>query len=71
MTADTPDARGSLFVNADWSSLVPAGSPEAAYGITPQDATSRGLLPLKEAAKPADKMLRKPANKAVRKRRSK
>jgi hypothetical protein len=36
----------SLFVNADWSALVPAGSPEAAFGITPKDAMRRGLLPL-------------------------
>lgn len=36
----------SLYVNADWSALVPAGSPEAAFGITPKDAKRRGLLPL-------------------------
>jgi hypothetical protein len=36
----------ALFVNADWSALVPAGSPDAAYGITPKDAKRRGLLPL-------------------------
>jgi outer membrane biosynthesis protein TonB len=36
----------SLFVNADWSALVPAGSAEAAFGITPKDAKRRGLLPL-------------------------
>lgn len=36
----------SLFVNADWSALVPAGSEEAAFGITPNDAKRRGLLPL-------------------------
>lgn len=38
----------SLFVNADWSALVPAGSPEAAFGITPKDAKRRGLVPLDE-----------------------
>ena len=37
-----------LFVNADWSALVPAGSPEAAFGITPKDAKRRGLLPLEK-----------------------
>ncbi len=36
----------SLYVNADWSALVPAGSEEAAFGITPKDAKRRGLLPL-------------------------
>lgn len=36
----------SLFVNADWSALVPAGSPEAAFGIQPADAKRRGLVPL-------------------------
>jgi hypothetical protein len=36
----------SLYVNADWSALVPAGSPDAAFGIQPKDAKRRGLLPL-------------------------
>jgi hypothetical protein len=36
----------SLYVNADWSALVPAGSEEAAFGITPKDAKRRGLIPL-------------------------
>ena len=36
----------SLYVNADWSALVPAGSPEAAFGLTVEDAKRRGLLPL-------------------------
>lgn len=44
--ADTDVMTTSLFVNADWSALVPAGSPEAAYGITPKDAKRRGLIPL-------------------------
>lgn len=35
-----------LYVNADWSALVPEGSPEAAFGITPKDAQRRGLAPL-------------------------
>jgi hypothetical protein len=38
----------SLYVNADWSALVPADSPDAAFGITPKDAKRRGLLPLDE-----------------------
>lgn len=42
----TPDERGSLFVNADWSALVPAGSPDAAFGLTVEDAKRRGLVPL-------------------------
>jgi hypothetical protein len=37
-----------LFVNADWSALVPAGSSEAAFGIQPEDAKRRGLLALEE-----------------------
>lgn len=36
----------SLYVNADWSALVPAGSPLAAFGLTVEDAKRRGLLPL-------------------------
>ena len=36
----------SLYVNADWSALVPAGSPQAAFGIAPVDARRLGLLPL-------------------------
>jgi hypothetical protein len=34
----------SLYVNADWSALVPAGSPDAAFGIQEKDAKRRGLL---------------------------
>lgn len=37
-----------LFVNADWSALVPAGSAEAAFGIQATDAKRRGLLPLED-----------------------
>ena len=65
----------SLFVNEDWSALVPEGSPEARFGIAPQDAKRLGLLPLaaesqeaeppvvKQLAKPADKAIKKPTNK--------
>lgn len=35
----------SLYVNADWSALVPMDSPEAAFGIAPEDARRLGLLP--------------------------
>lgn len=37
-----------LYVNSDWSALVPAGSAEAAFGISEKDAKRRGLLPLVE-----------------------
>lgn len=72
----------SLYVNADWSALVPAGSVEAAFGIDAETAKRLGLLPkepdevipepetvssandeAKEAAKPADKAVRKPKTK--------
>jgi hypothetical protein len=35
----------SLYVNADWSALVPMDSPEAAFGLTVEEAKRRGLLP--------------------------
>ena len=35
----------SLYVNADWSRLVPVSSPEAAFGLTVEEAKRRGLLP--------------------------
>lgn len=38
----------SLFVNEDWSKLVPAGSPDARFGITPRDAKRRGLLKIEK-----------------------
>lgn len=34
----------SLYVNADWSALVPAGSVEAAFGIDEPTAKRLGLL---------------------------
>jgi len=52
----------SLFVNADWSALVPAGSPEAAFGIQPQDAKRRGLLPLEAGETLGEPELLKSAN---------
>lgn len=67
----------TLYVNEDWSALVPAGSPEARFGIARVDAIKRGLLPgkveapapveltltPKEAAKPTDKAIHKPRTK--------
>lgn len=32
-----------IFVNADWSAIVPAGSPEAAFGVQPRDAKRLGV----------------------------
>lgn len=62
----------SLYVNEDWSALVPAGSPEARFGITPADAKRMGLTEApapeaKELPKPDDKAIAKPADKAVKK----
>ena len=72
----------SLYVNADWSKLVPVNSREAAFGLTVEEAKRRGLLPAEgetfapavtirsaneEEAKEADK----PADKAVKKPRNK
>ena len=34
----------SLYVNADWSALVPAGSVEAAFGIDAATAKRLGLM---------------------------
>ena len=34
----------SLYINADWSALVPAGSVEAAFGIDEMTAKRLGLL---------------------------
>ena len=75
----------SLYVNADWSALVPAGSPEAAFGITPADARRLGLLPAQDGETfaepetiasanepdPEAKMTPRPADKALRKPRNK
>jgi hypothetical protein len=67
-----------LFVNENWTALVPAGSPEAAFGIQPEDAKRRGLLPLDEgetleepkelkSAEPEAKEAEKPEDKAAAK----
>lgn len=76
-----------LYVNEDWSALVPAGSPEAAFGIQPHDAKRLGLLPLETGetlgepeallvsanaeAEPEVKQAPAPANKQARKPRNK
>jgi hypothetical protein len=46
----------TLFVNADWSAIVPAGSPEAAFGVQPKDAKRLGLLdlPVEDGAEAPD-----------------
>jgi len=46
----------TLYVNADWSAIVPAGSPEAAFGVQPKDAKRLGLLnlPVAEGASAPD-----------------
>jgi len=67
----------SLYVNADWSALVPAGSVEAAFGIDEPTAKRLGLLdkePDEVIAEPEtvssaneSKEAKAPANKAARK----
>lgn len=79
----------TFYVTADWSRLVPEGSPEAAFGIAEVDLARFGLsadsataaeptdttftqdpepadekAEEKQAARPADKRARKPANKS-------
>lgn len=45
----------SLYVNADWSKLVDVSSPEAAFGLSVEEAKRRGLLPAEgETFAPAD-----------------
>jgi hypothetical protein len=73
----------SLYVNADWSALVPVSSPEAAFGLTVEEARRRGLLPAEgETFAPAEtihsanvdleeKQAPTPANKQARKPRNK
>jgi hypothetical protein len=60
-----------LYVNADWSAIVPAGSPEAAFGIDEETARQRGLLVPKEPKELEAKMTPAPANKAAKPPRSK
>lgn len=56
-----------LYVNADWSALVPAGSVEARYGISPAEATRRGLLPeVKQSPKASDKAIHRAPNKGAK-----
>jgi len=67
----------TYYVNADWSAFVREGSPSAAYGVSDADIDRLGLRdkldaflapapepePLKQAKRPADKMLRAHADK--------
>lgn len=45
-----------IFVNADWSAIVPAGSPDAAFGVQPRDAKRLGVdkLPLHDGVRLSD-----------------
>jgi hypothetical protein len=51
-----------LYVNADWSAIVPAGSPEAAFGIDPETAKRRGLLPLENGETLTEPVILRSAN---------
>lgn len=42
----------TLYVNADWSALVPEGSPEAAFGVQAKDLKRLGLDHLAEGDVP-------------------
>ena len=60
----------TLYVTADRKRFVPAGDPEAAFGVAPVDVDRLGLRDAyedfskpKAMPKPSDKMARKPANK--------
>lgn len=63
----------TLYITADKKRFVPAGDPEAAFGIAEQHIDREGLRdayelfidpPKLKAAKPAaNKMARKPSNK--------
>lgn len=33
----------TIFVNSDWSAIVPAGSPDAAFGVQARDAKRLGV----------------------------
>jgi len=56
----------TLYVTADRKRFVPAGDPEAAFGVAPVDIDRLGLRDAyDEFTKP--KAIRKPANKMVRK----
>lgn len=51
-----------LYVNADWSALVPAGSVEAAFGLDEETARRLGLL---DGSKPAEPVTIHSANLTV------
>ena len=61
-----------LYVTADWSRFVREDDPEARFGVAPVDIDRHGLrdayerfaAPPKMQGRPADKMLRRPSNKA-------
>ncbi len=63
----------SYYVTADWSRFVPEGDSEARYGVAPVDIDRLGLRealdaflappPVKQLAKPADKAMKRPADK--------
>lgn len=60
----------TIFVNADWSAIVPAGSVEAAFGVQPRDVKRLGIdqLPtgsVKQSPPPENKAAPKPANKGA------
>lgn len=45
-----------IFVNADWSAVVPEGHPDARYGVQPKDAKRLGIdkLPVLAGAELGD-----------------
>lgn len=52
----------SLYVNADWSALVPMNSPEAAFGLDVETARRLGLL---DGPKPPEPVTIRSANLVV------
>ena len=58
----------TLYVTADRKRFVPAGDPDAAFGVAPVDIDRLGLRDAyDEFNKPKAKKMPKPADKAVRK----
>ena len=60
----------TLYVTADRKRFVPAGDPEAAFGVAPVDIDRLGLRDAyedstkpKKAPKPANKMVRRHSDK--------
>ena len=66
----------TFYVNADWSAFVPEGSTSAAFGVSESDIDRLGLRdklraflappepePIKQAKRPADKMVRRHEDK--------